>query len=161
MEQRIRPGTKVIVVGAGLAGLTAAVRLMQMGAKISLIEARDRVGGRVLTIRGAFAQGQHAEAGGDFIDEDQHEIIRLVKEQRLTLRPILRQGFTFVRHPGPSRRRRHILSGEGRGIHCLMRSVRWWLPIEWPTNDGTVRSPDNWLSNRWPNGWRRSRPTAT
>ena len=111
MKQRIRPGTKVIVVGAGLAGLTAAVRLKQMGAKISLIEARDRVGGRVLTIRGAFAQGQHAEAGGDFIDEDQHEIIRLVKEQGLTLRPILRQGFTFVRHPGPSRRRRHILSG--------------------------------------------------
>src|SRR5688572_18237014 len=111
-----------------------------MGARISLIEARDRVGGRVLTIRGAFAQGQHAEAGGDFIDEDQHEIIRLVKEQRLTLRPILRQGFTFVRHPGPSRRRRHILSGEEAWdtlSHALcplvaayrMADKRWDSPI--------------------------------
>lgn len=112
MNQRMRRGTKVIVVGAGLAGLTAAVRLKEMGAKVSLIEARNRVGGRVLTIRGAFAQGQHAEAGADFIDEGQHEIIRLVKEQELTLHSILKQGFAFVRHPSPSRRRRHILSGE-------------------------------------------------
>ncbi len=112
MKQRIRQSTKVIVVGAGLAGLTAAARLKEMGTKVSLIEARDRVGGRVLTIRGAFAQGQHAEAGADFIDEGQHEIIRLVKEQGLTLHSILKQGFAFVRHPGPSRRRRHILSGE-------------------------------------------------
>ncbi|MCS6304065.1 MAG: FAD-dependent oxidoreductase [Nitrospira sp.] len=112
MKQQIRRGTKVIVVGAGLAGLTAAVKLKEMGAKVSLIEARDRVGGRVFTIRGAFAQGQHAEAGGDFIDEGQHEIKRLVKEQGLTLRPILRKGFAFVRYPGPSRRRRRILSGE-------------------------------------------------
>lgn len=87
MKQQIRPGTQVIVVGAGLAGLTAAVRLKERGAKVSLIEARDRVGGRVLTMRGAFAQGQHAEAGGDFIDEGQHEIKRLVEEQGLTLRP--------------------------------------------------------------------------
>lgn len=112
MKQQIRPGTQVIVVGAGLAGLTATVRLKEMGAKVSLIEARDRVGGRVLTMRGAFAQGQHAEAGGDFIDEGQHEIKRLVEEQGLTLRPILKQGFAFVRYPGLSRRRGHILSGE-------------------------------------------------
>src|SRR6478735_4076354 len=112
MTHQIRRGTKVIVVGAGLAGLTAAVKLKEAGAKVSLIEARDRVGGRVFTIRGAFAQGQHAEAGGDFIDEGQHEITRLVEEQGLTLRPILRKGFAFVRHPGPGRKRRHILSGE-------------------------------------------------
>lgn len=112
MKQQIRPGTQVIVVGAGLAGLAAAVRLKEMEAKVSLIEARDRVGERVLTMRGAFAQGQHAEAGGDFIDEGQHEIKRLVEEQGLTLRPILKQGFAFVRYPGLSRRRGHILSGE-------------------------------------------------
>lgn len=112
MTHQIRRGTKVIIVGAGLAGLTAALRLKQMGAKVSLVEARDRVGGRVLTIRGAFALGQHAEVGADFIDEGQHEIIRLVKEQGLTLHSILKQGFAFVRHPGPGRKRRHILSGE-------------------------------------------------
>jgi monoamine oxidase len=112
MTQRIRQGTRVIVVGAGLAGLTAAVKLKQLGARISLIEARDRVGGRILTIRGAFAQDQHAEAGADFIDEGQHEIKRLVEEQGLPLRAILRQGFAFVHHQGRGRRRRHVLSGK-------------------------------------------------
>lgn len=140
MTQRIRRGTKVIVVGAGLAGLTAAVKLKEMGAKVSLIEARERVGGRVLTIRGAFAQGQHAEAGGDFIDEGQQEITRLVEEQGLSLRSILRKGFAFVRHPGPSQRRRHILSGEEVWetlVHALCPLVaayrtvdkRWDSPI--------------------------------
>ena len=99
-------------MGAGLAGLTAAVKLKQLEAKVSLIEARDRVGGRVLTIRGAFAQEQHAEAGADFIDEGQHEIKRLVEEHRLPLRAILRQGFAFVHHQGRGRHRRHVLSGE-------------------------------------------------
>jgi monoamine oxidase len=90
----------VIVVGAGLAGLAAAVQLMKDGARVTVIEARGRVGGRVLTIRDAFIQGQHAEAGADFIDEGQDEIKRLVKEFGLTLRPILRRGFSLVRQKG-------------------------------------------------------------
>jgi len=43
--------TDVIVVGAGVAGLAAASRLARAGAKVSLLEARDRVGGRILTRR--------------------------------------------------------------------------------------------------------------
>jgi monoamine oxidase len=90
-------GSSVIVVGAGLAGLSAAVQLMKDGARVTVIEARARVGGRVMTIRDAFTQGQHAEAGGDFIDEGQEEIRRLAHEFGLTLHPILREGFAFVR----------------------------------------------------------------
>jgi len=90
----------VVVVGAGLAGLSAAVQLMKDGARVAVIEARARVGGRVMTIRHAFAQNQHAEAGGDFIDEEQEEIRRLANDYGLTLRPILRRGFWFVRQKG-------------------------------------------------------------
>jgi monoamine oxidase len=90
----------VIVVGAGLAGLSAAVQLLKDGARVTVIEARARVGGRVLTIRDAFAQGQHAEAGAEFIDEGQEEIKHLVHEFGLTLRPILRKGFSFVQQKG-------------------------------------------------------------
>ena len=90
-------GPSVIVVGAGLAGLSAAVQLLKDGARVTVIEARARVGGRVLTIRDAFMQGQHAEAGGDFIDAGQEEIMRLVHEYGLTLRPILRKGFAIAR----------------------------------------------------------------
>jgi len=111
MKRRTVPGTHVIVVGAGLAGLTAAVRLQQAGVKVTVLEARDRVGGRVLTMRGAFAETQHAEAGGDFIDESQQAIRQLVAEEGLRLRPILRKGFAFMRHEGPVQRRPRILSG--------------------------------------------------
>src|SRR5262245_656504 len=91
-------GTSVIVVGAGLAGLTAAARLTEEGFKVTVVDARSRVGGRVLTLHDAFAENQHAEAGGDFIDEGQSEIIDLVKRHGLKLHRVLLQGFSVVRH---------------------------------------------------------------
>ena len=58
-----------------------------------MIDARDRVGGRVWTIRDGFGDGQHAEAGGDMIDESQQEIRDLCQQLGLTLTRILRGGF--------------------------------------------------------------------
>ena len=54
----------VIVIGAGLAGLTAAVDLVAAGAAVTVVEARDRVGGRVWSH--AFTNGQYAERGAEF-----------------------------------------------------------------------------------------------
>src|SRR5262245_28325467 len=111
-------GASVIVVGAGLAGLSAAVRLMKDGARVTVIEARDRVGGRVLTIRESFDKGQHAEAGGDFIDPDHEDIRQLANQYGLTVRPILRRGFSFVR------------SNERTAIHGRpVSSERAWKPM--------------------------------
>ena len=64
---------------------------------MTVLEARDRLGGRVWTRRDGFAEGQHAEAGGDMIDPDQETIRRLAKDLGLTLSPILRGGFAFAR----------------------------------------------------------------
>ena len=90
-------GVSVLVAGAGLAGLAAARDLVAMGANVAIIDARDRVGGRVWTMREGFVEGQHAEAGGDMIDEEQHEIRALAQELGLTLKRILRGGFGFAR----------------------------------------------------------------
>ena len=70
---------RVVVVGAGLAGTTAAYRLTQAGVAAQLYEARDRIGGRCWTAR-EFAQGQIAEHGGEFIDSRHVHLLGLAKE---------------------------------------------------------------------------------
>jgi monoamine oxidase len=65
---------RVIVVGAGLAGLTAAYELRRAGFDVTVLEARDRVGGRVYTVREPFQGGQHAEAGGEYIDRVHRQV---------------------------------------------------------------------------------------
>ena len=66
---------RVVVVGAGLAGLTAAYELDRKGWEVTVLEARDRVGGRCRTFRRELAGRQVAEAGGEFIDAS-HEAVR-------------------------------------------------------------------------------------
>lgn len=71
----------VLIVGAGLAGLSAAYRLAQVGVPVEVHEARDdRIGGRCWTARGIFGDGQVAEHGGEFIDTEHRELQRLIVE---------------------------------------------------------------------------------
>ena len=70
----------MLVVGAGLAGLSAAVAVRDAGWDVVVIEARERVGGRVHTIYGGegdveLAAGLRAEMGGESIDES-HTALR-------------------------------------------------------------------------------------
>jgi monoamine oxidase len=53
-----------VVIGAGLAGLSAAYELHRAGHEVTVLEASGRVGGRVLTLREPFSDGLYAEAGG-------------------------------------------------------------------------------------------------
>ncbi|UQT54245.1 FAD-dependent oxidoreductase [Streptomyces durmitorensis] len=76
---------RVVVIGAGLAGLTCAHRLAQQGVKAQVFEARDgRVGGRCWTARG-FASGQLAEHGGERIDTRHTHIRKLAAELGISL----------------------------------------------------------------------------
>ena len=58
----------VVVIGGGLAGLACADALQRAGRTVTVLEARNRPGGRIYTVRKAFAGNQHAEGGGEFID---------------------------------------------------------------------------------------------
>jgi monoamine oxidase len=84
-------GDRVVVVGAGLAGLTCAYRLKQAGVSAELHEASDRLGGRCWSIRGAFAPGLVAEHGGELIDTGHIETRQLAKELGFTLDNLLQE----------------------------------------------------------------------
>jgi monoamine oxidase len=81
---------RIVIVGAGLAGLTAAYRLKQAGYAAKIHEASDRIGGRCWTIRGAFAEGQLAEHGGELIDQGHAAIRQLAGQLGLKLDNLLR-----------------------------------------------------------------------
>lgn len=72
---------RVAIVGAGLAGLRAAQLLQDAGHEILIYEARDRVGGRLLTVQ-AEEEGYY-DAGGEWIDSDHHRLIALLKQFNL------------------------------------------------------------------------------
>jgi monoamine oxidase len=90
---QVMRGTRVVIAGAGLAGLSAAHALSSAGAAVTVIDARDYAGGRVRTVR-AFSAGQHAELGGEFIEPDHKEILELCAQFGLPLVRVLRSGFT-------------------------------------------------------------------
>src|SRR5688572_8550809 len=54
---------RIIIVGAGMAGLAAGYELLRAGHDPVILEAQNRVGGRVYTLREPFAPGLYAEAG--------------------------------------------------------------------------------------------------
>lgn len=76
---------KIAIVGAGLAGLTAAFYLQKSGLTPTLFEANSRAGGRVLTLKDFLAPGIHTEMGGEFVDSNHTDLIELTKELGLGL----------------------------------------------------------------------------
>ena len=69
---------RVVVVGAGLAGLRAAQHLTAAGADVVLVEGGVRPGGRVRTVRDVFTGGQYSESGAEWVDDHHHRMLELL-----------------------------------------------------------------------------------
>lgn len=80
---------RIVIVGAGLAGLTCGYRLKQAGITFEIYEASNRIGGRCWTRRNEFDQQQRVEAGGEFIDSDHFAIRQLAQELGFVLDDLL------------------------------------------------------------------------
>src|SRR6266536_1151408 len=78
---------KVIIIGDGFAGLSAAFELSRLGHEVTLLEARLRPGGRVYTLREPFSDGMYAEAGAARIPNNHDLTLHYVKHFGLALVP--------------------------------------------------------------------------
>ena len=80
-----RAERRAVVVGAGLAGLVCAYELERAGWQVVVLEARDRIGGRVFTVRAPFGAGQHAEGGGEYVGPTHRMLIGYARRLGLAL----------------------------------------------------------------------------
>lgn len=114
--RRTGAARKVIVIGAGLAGLASAYELTQAGHEVTVLEARMRSGGRVWTLRDSFPEGLHAEAGATNVFDNHEWTMKYVKLLGVALDPM---GST-----GGGASIFHI-----RGKRIVIKSG---APVEWP-----------------------------
>jgi monoamine oxidase len=93
-QQRGR--SPILVVGAGIAGLTAGYRLRQGGVRADIIEATNRVGGRIRTIPKVAGTQIFAELGGEFINTGHTTLISLASELGLRAIDLVQAQSGFV-----------------------------------------------------------------
>jgi len=86
----ISPSVDVLIVGAGLAGLSAARALESDGATVQILEARDRVGGRILNAE--LSTGDPIEKGGQWVGPTQTEILALAESVGVDTFPTYNTG---------------------------------------------------------------------
>lgn len=98
------PAKKVLVLGAGMAGLVAAYELTQLGHDVTVLEARTRPGGRVHTLREPFSDGLYAEAGAARIPDVHDLTLKYVKTFDLALEPFYPSQLKALRFDRGGRR---------------------------------------------------------
>jgi monoamine oxidase len=132
------------VVGAGLAGLTAARKLTDAGLEIVVLEARDRVGGR--TAAGSLSTGDAIDRGAEWVGAEHERVLELVEEFDLELREQYDDGVDRVAVAGDvfdhEERFRALPSGATSELHdaldeieSLRRDVPLGSPHEAPDAD--------------------------
>ncbi|HKC84059.1 MAG TPA: FAD-dependent oxidoreductase, partial [bacterium] len=105
MARRGKKGeADVAIVGAGLAGLTAARRLVDAGVEPVVVEARDRVGGR--TLNHEIGDGKVVEVGGEWVGPTQRRMLALSHELGVDTFPTYDEGENVIEWRGEHKRYR-------------------------------------------------------
>src|SRR5215217_1336093 len=92
----------VVVVGAGFAGITAARELQRQGLDVVVLEARDRVGGRVLSE--PIGDGKVVEVGGQWVGPGQDRLYALAREVGIETFPTHSEGENVIEFRGELKR---------------------------------------------------------
>jgi monoamine oxidase len=87
---------KIIIIGAGAAGLVAAYELDRAGHDITVLEARERSGGRIHTLFSPFSDGQFAEAGASRIPSNHDLTLSYARYFDLTLGTFYPESANYI-----------------------------------------------------------------
>jgi monoamine oxidase len=139
---------KVVVVGAGLAGLSCTYRLRQQGVNAVLYDAQERVGGRCWSITDFFENGQTAEHGGQYVDSRHEQLRALAAELGVALIdtfkqsiPSGQQGYRWI--DGALRTSDEVFADFGAFYRKLKRAYRRAGDYHWNTAGDVARKYDN------------------
>lgn len=94
---------KILIAGAGLAGLVAGYELTELGHDVTILEAQLRPGGRIQTVREPFSDGLYAEGGAARIPDNHDLTLHYVKHFGLTLVPFYPNKLDMVYRLGGKR----------------------------------------------------------
>lgn len=141
---------RIIIVGAGMAGLGAALELVARGHDVTVLEARARPGGRVFTIREPFADDLYVEAGAMQVFDVHARAQRYIQQFGLTLDPIGPPpkplasvahvlGHRVVTQPGESVRWPFAMNADERALDAAGLYRKYVTPLLQALNDAEAQ----------------------
>jgi monoamine oxidase len=144
-----------VVVGAGLAGLTAALRLAQADSSVIVLEARDRVGGRVWTK--TLDDGTWLDMGGTWYGPGQDHAYALAREMCVDTYPTYSEGDsllvmpdgTSVRKPGSFPISDLVSAAAMLAVMDRIESMGSWIPLDRPWDAPQAREWDRQTFAAW------------
>jgi monoamine oxidase len=156
-------GKSVVILGAGIAGLTAGYELMKAGYAITIIEARNRIGGRVWSIRGGdrivqdgradqlcqFDSGMYMNAGAARLPTEHHGIFHYARELNVPLEVMVNVNRSAAVDAGREivSQRRAVNDTRGHIAELLAKS------IDSGALDGDLGQTDKEMLRAYLNDW--------
>ncbi len=145
-----------VVIGAGLAGLTAARGLHTGGCDVVVLEARERVGGRTLDVELPGSRGERVEAGAQWLGPTHQRVAHLTAELGLATHPTYEEGDKLfelptatVRYRGDTPTLNPVVLADVRQAMLRFDRLARRVPLEAPWRARNARAWDATTVDTW------------